>query len=75
MVLGHGALAVWQAEAESSQKTAGAEVPTRENVDDSLKWSFQLSSPVLPLELGEVMVGSRQALPATPFAKSTAQCK
>lgn len=41
-------------------------------MDVSLKWSFQLPSPVFPLEPGQVMVGSRQALPATPSAKTTA---
>lgn len=38
-----------------------------------LKWSFQLPSPVLPLELGQVMVGSRPALLAAPFARTTAR--
>lgn len=75
MVLGHGAPAAWQAEAKSSHRTAGLEVPIGENVDVGLKWGFQLPSPTFPLERGQVMVGSRQALPATPFVKTIAPCK
>lgn len=75
MPRGAGAPAAWQAEAKSSHRTAGLEVPTAENVDVGLKWGFQLPSPTFPLKQGQVMVGSRQALPATLFVKTTAPCK
>lgn len=71
VVSGNWVLPAWQVVARSSDGRPGVEVSTGENVEAGLKWGFQPPSPVLPLELRQAMVASRQAPTSYSFCRKT----